>query len=247
MCPGSLLFASKSPVWCLKHSRCSIDILSKFIHLIIKVYLHRHNWFRGLPKRLTGKQHAYNVGDAGSIPGSGRPLEKDMAAHSSTLAWEILWTEELVGYSPWGHKESGLTEWLNNKNKVEASEACLSNHIAWPEVQCSQRVGFSLKNRMCLIRPHLRTRTVLCPQIRRWPGPPVKSGQVAAREEPRDLRQVPRPCYLVPRWSELKETGKRPWGTGWRGRWEGGSGCGHRYTQGWFMSVHGRTHYNIVK
>ena len=40
------------------------------------------------------------------------PLEKGMATHSSILAWRILWTEELVGYSPWDHKESDITEWL---------------------------------------------------------------------------------------------------------------------------------------
>ena len=34
------------------------------------------------------------------------PLEKEMAIHSSILAWRIPWTESLVGYSPWGHKES---------------------------------------------------------------------------------------------------------------------------------------------
>ena len=33
-------------------------------------------------------------------------LEKEMATHSSTLAWRIPWTEDLVGSSPWGHKES---------------------------------------------------------------------------------------------------------------------------------------------
>ena len=32
------------------------------------------------------------------------PLEKKMAIHCSILAWEIPWTEEPVGYSPWGHK-----------------------------------------------------------------------------------------------------------------------------------------------
>jgi len=30
-----------------------------------------------------------SVGDAGLIPGSGRPLEKEMATHSSILAWKI--------------------------------------------------------------------------------------------------------------------------------------------------------------
>ena len=28
------------------------------------------------------------------------PLEKEMATHSSILAWEIPWTSSLVGYSP---------------------------------------------------------------------------------------------------------------------------------------------------
>ena len=38
------------------------------------------------------------------------PLEKEMAMHSSTLAWKIPWTEEPGSYSPWGHKESDTTE-----------------------------------------------------------------------------------------------------------------------------------------
>ena len=44
-----------------------------------------------------GKESAFIAGDTGgksSIPGSGDPLEKEMAAHSSILAWEIPWTEE---------------------------------------------------------------------------------------------------------------------------------------------------------
>ena len=32
------------------------------------------------------------------------PLEKEMATHSSILAWEIPWMRSLAGYSPWGHK-----------------------------------------------------------------------------------------------------------------------------------------------
>ena len=48
------------------------------------------------------------------VPSLGQedPLEKEMATHSSILAWEIPWTEEPGGYSPWGHKESDLTERL---------------------------------------------------------------------------------------------------------------------------------------
>ena len=32
------------------------------------------------------------------------PLEEEMATHFSILAWEIPWTEGLVGYSPRGLK-----------------------------------------------------------------------------------------------------------------------------------------------
>ena len=37
-------------------------------------------------------------------------LEKEMATHSSILAWEIHGQRSLVGYSPWGCKESDTTE-----------------------------------------------------------------------------------------------------------------------------------------
>ena len=40
----------------------------------------------------------------GLIPGLEDPLEKEMAALSSILAWGIPWTEEPGGYSPWGRR-----------------------------------------------------------------------------------------------------------------------------------------------
>ena len=33
-----------------------------------------------------------------------------MATHSNILAWRIPWTEDLMGYSPRGRKESDMTE-----------------------------------------------------------------------------------------------------------------------------------------
>ena len=46
------------------------------------------------PGGSDGKASIYNAGDPGSIPGSEDLLEKDMAVHSSTIAWKIPWTEE---------------------------------------------------------------------------------------------------------------------------------------------------------
>ena len=65
----------------------------------------------GLPDGSDGKEYACNVGDLGLIPGSEDPLEKEMATHSSVLACRISWTEESGGlHSPWGHKDSDMTE-----------------------------------------------------------------------------------------------------------------------------------------
>ena len=38
------------------------------------------------------------------------PLEEDMAAHCSILAWKILWTEEPGGIQSMGPKELDTTE-----------------------------------------------------------------------------------------------------------------------------------------
>ena len=45
------------------------------------------------------------------------PLEEETATHSSILARESHEQRSLAAYSPWGHKESDTTEWLNNKNR----------------------------------------------------------------------------------------------------------------------------------
>ena len=53
------------------------------------------------------KNSPANVGDTGSLPGSGRSLEKEMATHSSILAWETLWTEEPGGLQSLGSQRGG--------------------------------------------------------------------------------------------------------------------------------------------
>ena len=46
------------------------------------------------PGGSDGKESARNVRDLDLIPGSGNSLEKEMATHSSILAWEISGTVE---------------------------------------------------------------------------------------------------------------------------------------------------------
>ena len=43
----------------------------------------------GFPGSSAGKESAYNTGDPGVIPGSGRSPEEGMATYSSILAWRI--------------------------------------------------------------------------------------------------------------------------------------------------------------
>ena len=53
-----------------------------------------------------------NAGDMGLIPGLGRSMEKEMATHTSILAWEISWTEEPSGLQSMGSQNSqtGLSD-----------------------------------------------------------------------------------------------------------------------------------------
>ena len=46
------------------------------------------------PGGSDGKASVCNAGDLVSIPGQEDILEKEMAIHSSTIAWKIPWTEE---------------------------------------------------------------------------------------------------------------------------------------------------------
>ena len=47
-----------------------------------------------------------NAGDVSSAPGLGRSPGKEMATHSSILAWEISWTEVPVGLKSMGLQKS---------------------------------------------------------------------------------------------------------------------------------------------
>ena len=59
-------------------------------------------------KRLLAMQETWVRSLVGKIP-----LEKEIAPHSSTLAWKIPWMEEPAAYRPWGHKESDTTKRLH--------------------------------------------------------------------------------------------------------------------------------------
>ena len=60
----------------------------------------------------TGKEYAYSAGDPNSIPGSGDPLRREWQPTPVFLPGECHGQMSLMGYSPWGHKVSDMTEQL---------------------------------------------------------------------------------------------------------------------------------------
>ena len=73
----------------------------------------------GFPSGAVVKNPPVNAGDRGSILGLGRssgegngnPLQYSCLGNPMDL-------RSLAGYSPWGHKESDMTEQLNSSNMV---------------------------------------------------------------------------------------------------------------------------------
>ena len=115
-----------------------------------------------------------------------------MATHSSILAWEIPRTEGLVGYSPWGHKGSDMTEQLSlftimiavlQIKKMRHGMDCLShrewvfpsrrgNSNTWkglhatasqtPQIQHVQQERQSVRRRNCERKQRSERRNMCC-------------------------------------------------------------------------------------
>ena len=74
---------------------------------------------KGFSGGSDGKKSASNVGDLGSIPGSGRsPGEGNGNPVLVFLPGESHGQRSLVGYSPWGRKELDTTDQLHLLNDI---------------------------------------------------------------------------------------------------------------------------------
>ena len=67
-----------------------------------------------VPGGSDSKASSCNGGDLGSITGLRNPLGNEITTHSMSEIWPEKFHElkSLVGYIPWGHKESDMTEQL---------------------------------------------------------------------------------------------------------------------------------------
>ena len=60
------------------------------------------------------------------------PLEKEMATHSSILAWKTPWMEEPDGLQFMDHRQSDMTELLNNSRTLTyVYDNVLKNNVFW--------------------------------------------------------------------------------------------------------------------
>ena len=82
----------------------------------------------GFPAGSVVKASACNAGDQGSIPGSGRSLEKEMATHPSILAWRISWTEEPNRLQSTGSQRVGH-DWATSINYSHSIKPSNSKYI----------------------------------------------------------------------------------------------------------------------
>ena len=68
----------------------------------------------GFPGSSAGKESTCNAGKPGSIPGLGKIHG---GGHGNLFQYSYLENNHgqrsMMGYSPWGHKESDMTEWLS--------------------------------------------------------------------------------------------------------------------------------------
>ena len=76
------------------------------------------------------------------------PLEKEMATHSSILAWEIPWTEEPGGLRSWGRKELDMLEHARRIDRACYGNFCYSHE---EELKRIKDTPYRSKNLIILI------------------------------------------------------------------------------------------------
>ena len=83
---------------------------------------------------LSGKESACNVGDVVSIPGSGRyPGKIKWQPTPVFLPGKSYGLRSLVGYSPWGCKDSDMTE---QAHKCACAHGDAFHSVAMQHVSC---------------------------------------------------------------------------------------------------------------
>ena len=108
---------------------------------IDEVFLHHAGFpggLDGLKKNLPEVQETWV-----QTLGQEDPPEKGKATHSRILTWRIPWTEEPGGYSPWGQKESDITEWLTSPFSASCKSSRKTDGEAASRQQGEHSIGLA--------------------------------------------------------------------------------------------------------
>ena len=87
------------------------------------------NLVEGFPGGSVVKNPFANIGDVGFIPGLGRSSGEGNSNPSSIFLWETHRQRSREGYNRGGHKESDMTEQLNNNCSVQFSCSVVSDSL----------------------------------------------------------------------------------------------------------------------
>ena len=102
----------------------------------------------GFPHSSVGKEFACKQETQVWFLGWEDPLQKEMATHSSILAWRIPWTEETGRLQSPGSQESDTTYWLKREREMELNAMIL---VFW-------NVEFQVSFFSLLVHPHQEAR-----------------------------------------------------------------------------------------
>ena len=109
----------------------------------------------GFPGGSDGKESACNAGDLSSIPGLGR---SPGGGHDNSLQYSCLekphGPRSLVGYSPWGCKQSGTTEWLSTHPHLSLAKYYVSCILKMSHIM---RWGFCGSIKKIISRKNLKS------------------------------------------------------------------------------------------
>ena len=102
---------------------------------------------------------ACHAGGPGLIPGSGRPLEKDMATRSSTVVWRIPWMEEPGRLKSMGSQRVGH-DWATSLSLAFSWTAGrFFTHWATRKALIIYKTGYKHTRRFHSKRIHIKIRT----------------------------------------------------------------------------------------
>ena len=112
----------------LPHPEISWDPVAHRVILASLVFNFTSFIWRGFPGGTDSKQSACNVRDPVWSLAWEDPLEKEMATHSSILAWRIPWTEEPGGLQSMGSQRVGHG-WVADTNTLYHIELCVHSDL----------------------------------------------------------------------------------------------------------------------